>query len=53
MEILSSIFGVVISIYLSNLPGLFIASSRMSALFVAARIITDCSVVKPSISTRS
>ena len=53
IAILSSIFGVVISIYLSNLPGLLIASSRMSPLFVAARIITDSSVVKPSISTRS
>ena len=53
IAVLSSIFGAVISIYLSNLPGLIKALSRMSALLVAARIMTDWSVVKPSISTKS
>mmetsp|Transcript_4097 Transcript_4097/g.10491 ORF Transcript_4097/g.10491 Transcript_4097/m.10491 type:complete len:304 (+) Transcript_4097:621-1532(+) len=40
-------------ICLSNLPGLSKALSRMSGLFVPARITTPLEVAKPSISTRS
>ena len=48
---LSLIVGKVISTCLSNLPGLSKALSKISALLVAARMITDSSVWKPSIST--
>jgi hypothetical protein len=51
ISILSLIVGRVISIYLSNLPGLNSALSRISALFDAANTITESSVPNPSIST--
>lgn len=50
---LSLIEGKVISIVLSNLPGLIKALSKISFLLVAANTTTEVSVVKPSISTRS
>ena len=50
---LSLIDGRVISIVLSNRPGLSKALSSISFLFVAASTITDVSVVKPSISTNN
>lgn len=53
MAALSPRVGDVTSTYLSNLPGLSKALSKMSALFVAASTITEESVEKPSISTRS
>jgi hypothetical protein len=49
----SWIVGSVTSTCLSNLPGRNRALSRLSALLVAARTITEASVWKPSISTRS
>ena len=48
---LSAIEGRVISIVLSNLPGLSNALSKISFLLVAAKTMTDVSVVNPSIST--
>ena len=53
MSFLSSLVGYETSIYLSNLPGLFSASSRISGAFVAAitNIFVLCS--KPSISFKS
>lgn len=50
---LSLIVGNVISIYLSNLPGLNTAESKISDLLVAANTITDSSVLNPSISTNN
>ena len=45
--------GVPTATFLSNLPGLIIAGSRMSTLLVAAITITPSFIPKPSISTRS
>ena len=50
---LSLTSGRLITIVLSNLPGLNNASSNISGLFVAAITITDCSDSKPSISTNN
>jgi len=51
ISVLSFIVGNVISIYLSNLPGLRTALSNISAYYITARTITISSVLKPSIST--